>query len=1284
MATFTELLASFDADSGKRGKQFEHFVKWFLKNDPEWSTQVDQVWLWEEYPERWGVDCGIDLVFRHRNGEAWAVQAKCYSHLHDITKHDVDKFLSESNRKGIDKRLLIATTDRIGGNAKQVCEAQEKTVFRYLLSNFESANIEYPPSLAELNAAKRKPKPTPREHQIEAISSVTNGFQSCERGQLIMACGTGKTFTTLWIKEELGATSTLILLPSLGLLSQTLHEWTLAANVPFEVLCVCSDETVGKKGTDEAMHSIADVAFPVTSNVDEIRTFLKLDAPKVVFSTYQSSPLVAAAQGDRDVPAFDLAIADEAHRCAGKVGNDFTTVLDPMRIRADKRLFATATPRTYSTNVKKAAGERGIDVVGMDDEAVFGSVLHSLPFGEAIKRGLLTDYQVVIIGVDNPTIAAWIENRELVKTESGIENDAESLAAQIGLLKAFKDYDLRRVISFHSRVKRAEQFSKDLLEVVDWVGDDHKPDGLIKTDFVSGEMATDKRRVKLSQLKSIGPNERGLLTNARCLSEGVDVPSLDGVAFIDPRSSQIDIVQAVGRAIRLSANKSTGTIVLPVFIEGSKDGVASIEGSNFKPIWDVLNALKAHDDVLSAELDQIRADMGRRGDGTVSKNALAKIHIDLAASIDQSFGAALRSLLVERVSNNWEFWFGLLQNYVSKYGDCIVSRRYEDARGYKLGQWVRSQRSKKHTLDQKQRQRLEVLDGWSWSVFSDAWDVGYSSLTNYYKQFGTCQMGNKYVQANGYRLGQWVAVQRGNRKTMTPVRVTKLEAVPGWVWDPRDAAWELGFSQLLDYRKNYGNYRVSKSYLDASGKQLGLWISNQRRRRYTVLTDEQRERFDSLEGWMWEPNDEAWDIGYRYLLEYSKVNGDCMPSQEFMLENGFRLGSWVKTQRTNKSSLPSERIAQLESLNGWVWVPSAAAWEIGYQHLCEYANFHGNCLVPFKYTIHDGYKLGNWITTQRTNRSSLSSDRLQRLIALPGWVWHSKEAAWEAGYHYLSEYEKANGNCLVPQIYKTLDGYRLGDWVISQRTTRDTLSDSRVRKLEALPGWIWDARENSWETGYKNLLDYVTQHGNCRVPIAHIIAEDYKFGIWVMHQRRSQLILSEFRRGKLEAVPGWSWMSKNDEAWELAYSHLLEYADVHRHCWVPLLYKLPDGFKLGQWVARQRDKRSRHSPERISRLESLQDWTWSPQDSLWELGFRHLSEYCVKHGNCLVSRSYDQSNEYQLSSWVNTQRGKRSSMPQERSSRLESLPGWTWSVLDDKRLMESLSATKESTYGDVR
>ena len=220
----------------------------------------------------------------------------------------------------------------------------------------------------------------------------------------------------------------------------------------------------------------------------------------------------------------------------------------------------------------------------MDDKIVFGKVFYSLPFGEAIKRELLSDYQVVVVGVNKPMIYEWIQNRELIKTESGEIKNAEYLAAQIGLFKAVKDYDLKRIISFHSRVSRAENFAEDTKNAINCIPEEHLPKGEIWADFVSGKMPTYKRKIKLDKLKELSEGDRGLLTNARCLSEGVDVPSLDGVAFIDPKGSEIDIVQAVGRAIRLSEEKKIGTIFLPVFIKDGDDAESSIEASNFKPI----------------------------------------------------------------------------------------------------------------------------------------------------------------------------------------------------------------------------------------------------------------------------------------------------------------------------------------------------------------------------------------------------------------------------------------------------------------------------------------------------------------------------------------------------------------------------------------------------------------------------------------------------------------------------------------------------------------------------
>jgi superfamily II DNA or RNA helicase len=1054
MASFADLLATFDPDAGKRGRQFEHFVQWFLKNDPEWATQVDEVWLWKDYPGQWGRDCGIDLVFKDKNQGTWAVQAKCYSPNYEITKSDVDKFLSESNRKEINHRLLITTTDRIGANARQVLDAQEKSVVRYHLTHFESAAVDYPGNIERLSVGKRKPPPEPRVYQIEAIENVISGFRTADRGQLVMACGTGKTFVCLWVKERLKAKRTLVLVPSLGLLSQILNDWTFAAREQFDALCVCSDQTVNRREEDEAISLVSDLPFPVSSDVAEIAHFLKHDSDQVIFSTYQSSPLIAEAQKNHHVPRIDLVIADEAHRCAGKSDSPFQTVLDDRLIKSERRLFATATPRVYKAGLKKAAEEFGVEVVDMNDEKSFGKRFHTLTFGEAIERDLLTDYRVLIVGVDNERIKEWIENRRLVATDTGFATDARSLASQIGLLKAIKDWNLRRLISFHGRVKRAQEFSEDIIQVAEWLDGDHRPSPNLWADHVSGEMPTIARQRKLKRLKNLGKDEIGLLSNARCLSEGVDVPALDGVAFIDPRSSEIDIIQSVGRAIRLSENKTMGTIVIPVFIEQTDNAEEALEASDFKPIWDVLEALKSHDDKLSDELDQLRIELGAKRKRTVGANDLMKIVFDLPTSVNEEFAQSLRAHLVAQTTESWMFWFGLLETFVKEHRHSRVGQYYSTDDGYRLGQWVSNQRAHKDTMDPARRQRLEILPGWSWNELYAKWEEGFSHLKEFSEQKKHCRVSQNYKIANdGYHLGQWVSNQRAHKDTMDPARRQRLEMLPGWSWNELYAKWEEGFSHLKQFSESEGHCRVRYGYKTNDGYRLGLWVRGRRSTRDT-MDSVRRQRLEALPGWSWDPYSDQWEEGFSYLKQFSEREGHCRMPAIYKTDDAYPLGQWITVQRSNKESMQPDRRQRLEALPGWSWDALSDQWEEGFAHLKAFSDREGDCRVPDNCKTDDDYRLGKWVGRQRAVRDSIEPDRRQRLEALPGWSWDPYSDQWEEGFSYLKQFSEQEDHCRVPQGFKT-EGYRLGLWVTRQRQSRNKLDPDRRQRLEALPGWVW-------------------------------------------------------------------------------------------------------------------------------------------------------------------------------------------------------------------------------------
>lgn len=1058
--TFNEFLSLLSIDSKTRGHQFENFVKWFLKNDPEWKTQVVDIWLWNEWPLRWGPDCGIDLVFSHINGELWAVQAKCISPDREIKKSEIDSFISESNDEIFQARLLISTTDGLGRNARQVIERQEKKFICFLLDNFTKAEVVYPSTLDDFRGAGAKPKKIALPHQELAISAVIDGFRSNSSGQLIMACGTGKTLTSLWIKENLYAARTLVLVPSLNLLAQTLREWTASANTLFKWLCVCSDSTVvNERDADIWVNNTLEMGIPVTNSIEEIHSFLTIPDNLVIFSTYQSSPLIATAFRDEKIKPFDIVFADEAHRCAGKKSETFGCILDNNLIPSRKRLYMTATPRYVSDRIKNRSNEQDISVISMDDESVFGPVFHHFKFSQAIAQGLLSDYQLAVIVIDEISIKKAIDSRKLFKIKEEIEIDAETLAIHIAVAKAMNDYDLQRVITFHGRVGGAKLFAVNHPKILSWMADINSHQEIVHTDYVSGEMSSFARNSKIKKLKAISHPNRGILSNARCLSEGVDIPALDGIVFVDPRSSQVDIVQAVGRAIRKSHNKTHGTIIIPIFIDSTKDVGNELDSSRFKTIWDVVKALRAHDESLSYELDQLRLKLGSQNRIIDLGAALAsKIILDLPSSCSPKFPDSLKTKLVEETTQSWYFWYGLLLRHIKTNGNCCIPAKYKTNEGLNLGGWVAKQREARHTMPKERVVLLDKLSSWSWSIKDEQWNLWYSRLIVYSEIFGNARPPDKYKDEDGFRLGGWVTDQRKDRIRMPTDRVKKLEELPGWTWSASDEKWDIGYLNLLEFIKLNAGCSPPQKFKTSSGYPLGAWVSSQRVRKDSLSPD-RISKLEEIPGWLWNSKEHDLDITFKKGIQSLKIflqaTGTPTPPAKYITDDGFSLGAWVarQRQRFKRNSLDQLHISQLESITGWNWSPLEDRWKEMYDQLVTYIHQQGISVVEISSTLPEGSPLINWVYRQRAHRADLTTEQIYLLESLDGWAWRVKPN-WNQSFDSLKLYAFVNGHS-NPEPEEVFEGAEIGKWVRRQKYRRKLLSANKIAQLESLPGWEW-------------------------------------------------------------------------------------------------------------------------------------------------------------------------------------------------------------------------------------
>ena len=646
-----------------KGDRFERLMQNYLQTDPKYAYRFKKVWKWCDFPGRrdlGGGDTGIDLVAVTHEGDYWAIQCKCFQENTTIDKPAVDSFLSTSSRQfkneqlqtvGFTQRLWISTTNHWGPNATGAITNQFPSVIRLNLHDLQESSVDWEKLDQGISGEHSRTEKYPlKQHQRTALDKTHEHFKTADRGKLIMACGTGKTFNSLRIaeRETNGKGFILFLVPSIALLSQSLREWSAHAIEPINAICICSDPEVSRKkvkNDDSDFLSVIDLALPASTNVNDIiKQFRHIPITDkggmtVVFSTYQSINVIAKAQQElikekNAFSEFDLIICDEAHRTTGVTlsGDEesaFTKVHDNDFIKGKKRLYMTATPRLYSDDSKSRAAQAEAILCSMDDVSYFGEEIYRIGFGEAVEKDLLSDYKVLILTLSEADVPPAVQ-KMLKNSESEISTDDASkligcvnaLSKQIlgdaGVIKDSDPDPMRRAVAFCPKIDASKTITQILNTATDVYIDSLPIDKREKmvsvaSKHIDGTMTAPQRDERLSWLKEeTENNECRILTNVRCLSEGVDVPSLDAVMFLSARNSQVDVVQSVGRVMRKAPGKKYGYIIIPIVVPSDiEPDVALNDNERYRVVWTVLNALRAHDDRFNATINRIELNRKR-------------------------------------------------------------------------------------------------------------------------------------------------------------------------------------------------------------------------------------------------------------------------------------------------------------------------------------------------------------------------------------------------------------------------------------------------------------------------------------------------------------------------------------------------------------------------------------------------------------------------------------------------------------------------------------------------
>ncbi|MEV0133649.1 Helicase associated domain protein [Dactylosporangium sp. NPDC050688] len=765
--------------------------------------------------------------------------------------------------------------------------------------------------------------PDARGWQLAAVEAASAALAAGGRGQIIAACGTGKTITAAHVALRTCPADGIAVMacPTVALVGQVLRAWDGAAE---HVLAVCGDGAVADPDTGTDGTAIADLPAAVTTDSDVIAAWLTDPTPgrRLIVTTHRSAGLAGQAL-HRAARTADILVVDEAHHTAGRDDKHAALLHADATLPARRRLYLTATPR-----IGDPTSDAGEDTVAlsMDDPAVFGPVLHRYPFAQAIADRWLDDYRIAIVAVTRADLLPLL--RALTKggrpsTLADMDTaDGPLRAAMVvaAMARAAAEFDLQRTIVYHPRIATSRAFAEAMPDIVAVLPRTTRPARQLTCHHVDGRHDSRYRRAVLADLTDPPHDGWTVVSNARLLGEGVDVPAVDSVVFAHPKTSPTDIVQAVGRALRRNpAGSGVATILVPVLATDEPDpsaqAAAEADLAGYHTVWEVVRALRAHDETLAAALD-LQRQAGPADRWTLPDKILVRVPDGYDV---EHYLQHLTVKLITATTSPWWEGYGAATAYHAAHGHLGIAVDHRTDTGYPLGRWLHHQR-KARRQGVLPAARVAALDslGMQWDPRGSRWQTGLAQAAAFREREGHLRVAPEHVTADGYPLGPWVRYQRKqhNAGRLGPGRAAALEAL-GIEWAPYEAMWQRGITAATAYHARHGHLQVPVEHTEPDGYRLGQFIVAQRMlyKRGTLAPD----RVTALEaiGIIWDSRDHAFAVGLTAAARYRRVHGDLLVPGSYRTTDGYRLGAWLQKQRgkLRTDKLTTDRIRTLDELS---------------------------------------------------------------------------------------------------------------------------------------------------------------------------------------------------------------------------------------------------------------------------------------------------------------------------------------------------------------------------------